>query len=104
MPDELTTRDVFQQVAARLTRVEDDLRQLRSDSSTGFDRADKRFDHTDQRFDRTDQRFDHTDQRFDRTDQRFDRLELRFDQLQWRLVGLFVLTWVTVIGSIWLKP
>ena len=68
MPEELTTRDVFQQVDTRLTRVEDDLRQLRSDTNSGF-----------------------------------AQLNLRFDQLQWRLVGLFVLTWVTVIGSIWLK-
>ena len=66
--EEITTRDVFQQVDTRLTRVEDDLRQLRSDSNAGF-----------------------------------AQLNLRFDQLQWRLVGLFVLTWVTVIGSIWLK-
>ena len=68
MAGELTTRDVFQQVDTRLTRVEDDLRQLRSDTNAGF-----------------------------------AQLNLRFDQLQWRLVGLFVLTWVTVIGSIWLK-
>ena len=66
--EEITTRDVFQQVDTRLTRVEDELRQLRSDSNAGF-----------------------------------AQLNLRFDQLQWRLVGLFVLTWVTVIGSIWLK-
>lgn len=69
MPEELTTRDVFQQVDGRLTRVEDDLRQLRSDTNSGF-----------------------------------GQLNSRFDQLQWRVTGLFVLTWVTVIGSAWLKP
>lgn len=83
MPEELTTRDVFQQVDARLTRVEDDLRQLRSETISGFDRVDSRFD---------------------RIDSRSDNVNSRFDQLQWRGTGLFVLTWGTVIGSIWLKP
>ena len=69
MPEDLTTRDVFQQVDARLTRVEDDLLLLRWDTNAGF-----------------------------------AQINGRFDQLQWRLTGLFVLTWVTVIGSIWLKP
>ncbi len=83
MPEEFTTRDVFQQVDARLTRVEDDLRHLRSDTNVGFS--------------------DVTGQIF-QVNQRFDQLNQRFDQLQWRLIGLFVLTWVTVISSAWLKP
>jgi hypothetical protein len=83
MPEELTTRDVFQQVDARLTRVEDDLRQLRLETISGFDGVDSRFD---------------------QVDSRIDNVNSRFDQLQWRVTGLFVLTWVTVIGSIWLKP
>ena len=69
MPEELTTRDVFQQVDARLTRVEDDLRQLRSETISGFDRVDSRFD---------------------RIDSRSDNVNSRFDQLQWRVTGLFV--------------
>ena len=36
MLEELTTRDVFQQVDTRLTRVEDDLRQLRTQTNTGL--------------------------------------------------------------------
>ncbi len=68
MSEDLTTRDVFQQVDSRLTRVEEDLRQLRADTNAGFGRFD-----------------------------------LRMDQLQWRMVGLFVVTWITVVGSIWLK-
>ena len=83
MPEELTTRDVFQQVDARLTRVEDDLRQFRLETKSGFDRVDSRFD---------------------QIDTRIDNVNSRFDQLQWRVTGLFVLTWVTVIGSNWLKP
>ena len=39
--------------------------------------------------------------RFDQTN---DRFNARFDQLQGRVVSLFVITWITVIGSIWLKP
>jgi|AP95_1055475.scaffolds.fasta_scaffold16137_2 hypothetical protein len=70
MPEEPTT-----QFDARFTRVEDDLRQLRSDTNVGFTQLNVRL----------------------------DQLNLRFDQLMWRVIGLFVLTWVTVIGSIWLK-
>ena len=79
MSEDLTTRDVFQQVDARLTRVEDDLRHLRSDTNVGFSDV------------------------IGQLNQRFDQLNLRFDQLQWRVIGLFVLTWVTVISSVWLK-
>ena len=69
MTQELTTRDIFQQLNTRLTRVEDDLRTFRAEVIT-----------------------------------RLDQVNARFDQLQWRVVSLFVITWVTVIGSIWLKP
>ena len=79
MSDDLTTRDVFQQVDSRLTRVEDDLRQLRVDTNAGFSRLDLRIDQCQQ------------------------GLTQRMDQLQWRMVGLFVVTWITVVGSIWLK-
>ena len=61
---------------ARLTRVEDDLRQLRVD----------------------------TDARLGRIDRRIDLIDLRLDRLLWRLVGFVGLTWlVAVIGSIWLR-
>ena len=103
MPEELTTRDVFQQVDARLTRVEDDLRQLRLETRSGFDHT-ARSDQTNSRFDQIDARFEKIDVRFDQTDARIDLTNSRFDQLQWRVTGLFVFTWVTVIGSIWLKP
>ena len=69
MTQDLTTRDIFQQLNTRLTRVEDDLRTFRAEVIT-----------------------------------RLDQVNARFDQLQWRVVSLFVITWVTVIGSIWLKP
>ena len=38
MQEELTTRDVFQQVDARLTWVEDDLRDFRKEVNGRFDR------------------------------------------------------------------
>ena len=79
MSEDLTTRDVFQQVDSRLTRVEDDLRQLRTDTNAGFARLDLRIDQCQ------------------------GGLTQRMDQLQWRIVGLFVVTWITVVGSIWLK-
>ena len=75
MSEDLTTRDVFQQVDSRLTRVEEDLRQLRGETNAGFERLDRRIGGLDQ----------------------------RMDGLQWRMVGLFVVTWITVVGSIWLK-
>ena len=79
MSEDLTTRDVFQQVDSRLTRVEEDLRQLRADTNAGLARLDLRIDQCRQ------------------------GLTQRMDQLQWRMVGLFVVTWITVVGSIWLK-
>ena len=72
----LTTRDVFHQIHTRLTRVEDDLRELRVQVQAGFAQQL----------------------------QRIDQVQNRFDQLQWRLVGLFIVTWITVVGSIWLQP
>ena len=88
--DDLTTRDVFQQVDSRLTRVEEDLRQLRADTNAGFARLDLRIDQYHQGLTQ-------------RMDEGQRGLSQRMDQLQWRMVGLFVVTWITVVGSIWLK-
>ena len=176
--DDLTTRDVFQQVDSRLTRVEEDLRQLRADTNAGFARLDLRIDQFQQgltqrmdesqqghiqrldesqqgltqrmdeshrsltqrldesqqgltqRMDeshrsltqRMDESYRSLTQRLDESQQgltqrldeshrslvqRMDNgqrdLYQRMDQLQWRMVGLFVVTWITVVGSIWLK-
>ena len=90
MSEDLTTRDVFQQVDSRLTRVEEDLRQLRADTNAGFGRLDLRIDQVQQGLTQ-------------RLDQWQQGLTQRMDQLQWRMVGLFVVTWITVLGSIWLK-
>jgi TolA-binding protein len=52
MASELTTRDVFQQLDARLTRVEDDVRRLRTEMNQRFQQMNQRFDEMSQRFDR----------------------------------------------------
>ena len=98
MTQELTTRDIFQQLNTRLTRVEDDLRAFHAEVISRFD---KMSDRIDQMSDQTNDRFEQTNARFN---DRFDQINTRFDQWQWRVVSLFVITWVTVIGSIWLKP
>ena len=112
MSEDLTTRDVFQQVDSRLTRVEDDLRHLRADMNAGFARLDLRIDQFHQELT---QRMDQWQQALTRRmdegqrdlSQRMDEgqrgLSQRMDQLQWRMVGLFIVTWITVVGSIWLK-
>ena len=124
MSEELTTRDVFQQVDSRLTRVEDDLRHLRADTNAGFARLDLRIDQFHQELTqrmeegqrdlsrRMDEGQGGLSQRMDEghrdLSQRMDEgqrgLSQRMDQLQWRMVGLFIVTWITVVGSIWLKP
>ena len=44
MASELTPRDVFQQLDARLTRVEDDVRRLRTEMNQRFQQMNQRFD------------------------------------------------------------
>ena len=75
MPEELTTRDVFQQVDVRLSRVEEDLRDFRTEMN-----------------------------------RRFERLWGEMSQLRGEMhttfrwtVGLMLVTWLSVMGSIWLK-
>ena len=77
---DLTTRDIFQQLDTRVTRVEDDLRAFRAEVIARFERVEEEL--------------------------RAFRAEVntRFDQIQWRLVSLVVVTWITIIASIWLKP
>ena len=111
MPEELGTKDVLGQIDARLGNVEQDVRDLRVEMKSGFERVDQRFERIDERFDRMDQRFERIDERFDRMDQRFERVDQRFvhfdgrfeTQARW-VVGLFIGTWLTTIASIWLKP
>ena len=68
MQEELTTRDVFQQVDARLTWVEDDLRDFRKEVNGRFDRQQ-------------------------------GEMHAAF---HW-LVGLILVSWLSLMVSIWLK-
>ena len=79
MAEELTTRDVFQQVDARLTRVEDDLRALREEMNGRFDRLGSD------------------------TSDRFDQLERETHATFRWLVGVVLLSWLSLMVSIWLK-
>ena len=79
MTQDLTARDIFQQLDSRVTRVEDDLRAFRTEVNSRFDRIEAQLSQINTRFD------------------------ARFDQLQWRSVGLALVTWLSLMGSIWLK-
>lgn len=68
MPEELSTRDVFQQVDSRLTRVEDDLRAFRKEVL-----------------------------------ERFDRLEGEMHATFRWVIGLILVSWLSLMVSFWLK-
>ena len=86
MAEELGTRDVLEQVDARLGNVEQDVRDLRTEIRSGFERVQKSFD----------------DVRSDSATFRSD-LDARFEsQTRW-LVGLVLASWLTLMASIWLK-
>lgn len=82
MAEELGTRDVFEQVDARLGNVEQDVRDVGSQVRSGFDRLDAKFERLDGRFERIDTRFE--------------------SQTRW-LVGVVMASWLTIMASIWLK-
>ncbi len=72
---ELGTKDVLEQVDARLSNVEQDIRGLRTEMNARF--AD--------------------------VTHRFDRLENKLDTTTRWLVGLVLLGWLSLMVSIWLK-
>ena len=82
MPEELGTRDVLEQVDIRLGNVEQDLRQLRIEMNG---------------------RFVEMNGRFGEVNGRFDRLEGKLDTPTRWLVGLILLSWLSLMVSIWLK-
>lgn len=85
MTENLTTRDVFQQLDARLSRVEDDVRSLRSEMQAGFQAL------------RDEVRAAAQDLRSE-MNQRFDRLSAMFVSL---MIGYGALA--LGIAGIWLK-
>ena len=96
--EELRTRDVLEQVDARLGNactergrgmigrvecVEQDMRGLRSVMNA---------------------RFSDMNGRFSDMDTRFAELNIRFEQLTRWFVGLLLVSWLSLMASIWLKP
>ncbi|MEW6751517.1 MAG: hypothetical protein AB1505_11150 [Candidatus Latescibacterota bacterium] len=90
MSGEFGMRDVLEQVGARLGNVEVELRQLRTEMGGRFGQVDSRFAQVDSRFAQVDNRFAQVDAKIDRT-------------TRW-LVGLMLLSWLSLMVSIWLKP
>ena len=75
MAEELGTKDVLGQLDARLGNVETDVRDLRAEMRSGFDRVQ----------------------------QSFNDFNIRFEsQTRW-LVGLILASWLTIMASLWLK-
>jgi len=86
MPDELTTRDVFQQVDTRLVNVEQDIRELRSEMKGRFDQV-----------------YQEVDGLRSEMKGRFDRVQGNLHATTRWVVGLVLLSWITLMVSIWLK-
>ena len=91
MPEELGTRDVLEQVDVRLSNVEQDIRSLRVEMIGRFERTDRNLDSL-----RSDVNGQINGLRSE-INGRFER------QTRW-LVGLILLSWLSLIVSIWLKP
>ncbi len=51
-----------------------EVRSIRQDMTTGFERIDRRFEQIEQRLDQMDRRFDQMDRRFDQIEQRLDEI------------------------------
>jgi hypothetical protein len=107
MSQDSTARDIFEQLDARLTRVEDDLRASRAEDMSRFDRVNDRLN---ARIDRIHgQTSDRISARFDQVhgqtnDPVIARINTSFDQFERLMFCLIIFTWITVLGSIWLKP
>ena len=95
MPDELTTRDVFQQEDTRLSRVEEDLREFRTEVNARFDQINGRFDRAYQEIGGL---RGEMNGRLDRVDQRFTWIYGLLVALLISVVGL-----VVSVAGLWLK-
>lgn len=79
MAEELGTKDVLEQVDTRLSNVEQDMREFRSEVNGRFDQANREMN------------------------DRFNRLEGKHDGTTRWLVGLVLLSWLSLVVSVWLK-
>jgi ribosomal protein L44E len=87
---ELTTRDILTQIDRRLTRLEEDFRELRR-------YVDQRFAEFERKID---QRFADSEAK---SDQRFTALEAKVDRTFRWTVGLVFSAWATLMVTILLK-
>ena len=93
----------FAQIATRLDRVEQDVRDLRTETIAGFDRIDLRIDRVEQRIDRVDEHIDRVEQRIARVEQRIDRVQQRIDRLFYCLLGLIAANGVFIVTNLLLR-
>ena len=94
--DQLTVRDVFQQVNTRLGRVEEDVRGLREEMVRRFERVEEQFGELRAEMGR----------RLERVEEQFGELRAEMDRRFGRQTGLMVtilLALVIGIGGLWLK-
>ena len=93
----------FAQIATRLDRVEQDVRDLRNETIAGFDRIEQRIDQVGQRIDRVEQRIDRVEQRIDQLGQRIDRVGQRIDRLFYCVLGLIAANGVFIVTNLLLR-
>ena len=81
----------FAQIATRLDRVEIDIRDLRTEMNTRFDRMEQQFTSRLDQTERDRQAF-HAEMppQFDLMEQRWDARERRYERLEYLLLVLFV--------------
>ena len=79
----------FAQIATRLDRVEQDVRDLRNETIAGFDRIELRIDRVE----------DH----IGRVEQRIDRVQQRIDRLFYCLLGLTAANGVFIVTNLLLR-
>jgi tetrahydromethanopterin S-methyltransferase subunit G len=122
--DELSKRVDFgfEQTNQRLGRVEDDVRELRTEMNAGFRHVDDQFtvirtetkgefglvkaefDKIDAKFDKVDDRFDKVDEKFDKVNDEFTavRAEMKagFDGMQRLMTRFFAGTLGTIVAGV----
>jgi chaperonin cofactor prefoldin len=86
----------FAQIATRLDRVEQDVRDLRNETIAGFDRIEVRIDRIELRIDRV-------EEHIGRVEQRIDRVQQRIDRLFYCLLGLIAANGVFIVTNLLLR-